>query len=79
MGLTAVVMINRVQSLEALRIVMLRWPNVPDEVRNSSSFLTLDEGTASHLELLMTRFYVQQFLQIAGRAPVLPRRLPFAS
>ncbi|KAI0336918.1 hypothetical protein BDW22DRAFT_1433741 [Trametopsis cervina] len=69
----------RAKSLEPLRRLMLTWPGVPDPIRSSQSLDTLDDSAfVRRMERVMAEFYVNTFYQQSGRAPVLPRRFPFA-
>ncbi|KAI0346487.1 hypothetical protein BDW22DRAFT_1462026 [Trametopsis cervina] len=69
----------RANSLEPLRRLMLAWPGVPDYIRFSQSLDTAgDSPQVRGMERAMAEFYTRTFYQQSGRAPVLPRRFPFA-
>ncbi|KAF7795072.1 hypothetical protein EIP86_006216 [Pleurotus ostreatoroseus] len=62
--------------LEALRGVVLRWPNVPAALVHSAPFPTLPSTIlVERLEDVLLHYYCQMFLDVSGRAPVIPRRI----
>ncbi|KZS89176.1 hypothetical protein SISNIDRAFT_469463 [Sistotremastrum niveocremeum HHB9708] len=70
---------RRIYALEGLRKIVVQWPNAPFELRGQ---LNAESPTANyptfvrHLESKLASFYCKTFVQVYGRAPVLPRRLP---
>lgn len=76
-GLTSYELHDRIPCLEALRRLMLDWPNVPHDLKESPSLdLTTSPDTVTTVERAIASFYVQSFFDVSGRAAVIPRRLP---
>ena len=79
-GFSSSTVSDRVGSLEGLRRVMVRWPNVPDTV---SSLPPLDTSTplatVFTVERELCQFYCQRFWECAGRAATIPRLWPLTS
>ncbi|KAJ3551478.1 hypothetical protein NM688_g4684 [Phlebia brevispora] len=76
-GLAASDIQDRVHSLEALRVIMHRWPDVPEEIKSLpplTAAISVDELT--RIEVAMCSHYTQRFYNVAGRAAILPRRFP---
>ena len=73
-GLAAAQLMDRVDSLEGLRRLVLRWPNLPDALRSSGDLHGLEAHALARFEEHLVRFYVEQFYRVAGRAPSVPYR-----
>ena len=69
---------GRAQSLEALRVLLARWPSVPEHIVTSKPLTEVDETTLSKMEVSLCTFYVQSFWERAGRAATIPRVFPAA-
>lgn len=61
--------------VEALRMLLRRWPFAPSCITDCAPLTTLSTSQFEDKELELTRFYCQTFWSHAGRAPVLPRRI----
>ena len=66
---------NRVDSLEGLRRLVLRWPNLPDALKSSGDLHLLQADALARYEERLIEFYLKQFFRVAGRAPTIPYRL----
>ncbi|KAF7789849.1 hypothetical protein EIP86_000797 [Pleurotus ostreatoroseus] len=75
-GLSAENPEERAPFVEALRVLLCRWPSVPSTVANSAPLTTLPLSQLEEREAELILFYCQTFWSRAGRAPVLPRRIP---
>ncbi|KAF7790693.1 hypothetical protein EIP86_001649 [Pleurotus ostreatoroseus] len=78
-GLEATHLDKRSAYLEALRQVLSRWPGAPDNMKSCPA-LTSSNSTifVAQMEREMADYYCATFFRVAGRAPVLPRCLPFS-
>ncbi|KAJ3540930.1 hypothetical protein NM688_g6157 [Phlebia brevispora] len=75
-GLAASDIRDRVDSLEALRAIMHRWPDVPEHIKLLPPLtVAISADELARIEVIMCLHYTQRFYNIAGRAPTLPRRL----
>lgn len=76
-GLAATHIRDRAKSLEALRQVLRRWPDVPANIKFMPR---LDKGcndaTLALSEGILAQYYCQTYWSRSGRVPVLPRRFP---
>ncbi|PSR71496.1 hypothetical protein EW026_g3864 [Hermanssonia centrifuga] len=78
-GLAALDVSSRIPYLAALQKVLSRWPAAPGDVKGPSIYVYASSGMrVEKTERQMAEFYCQTFYQVAGRAPVLPRRFPVA-
>lgn len=75
-GLAAKDILKRATSLEALRQLMSRWPNVPNSIKNAQTLTEMDSRALSRAEALICKYYVQTFWETAGRAATIPRLFP---
>ena len=76
-GLEAEDIRDRAASLDALRRLVLRWPEVPNAVRDCPALTSATPGAALlQAERDLTQYYCQMFWEHGGRAPIVPRRLP---
>ncbi|KAJ3528721.1 hypothetical protein NM688_g7958 [Phlebia brevispora] len=78
-GLAASDIKDRVPSLEALRVIMHRWPDAPEEIKSLpplTAAMTVDE--LARIEVAICSHYAQRFYDVAGRAAILPRQFPCA-
>lgn len=69
----------RVASLEAFRLVLVRWPCCPPSIHAASPIgghLKPEAMLARERELVS--FYVNTFFEYSGRAPIVPHRFPAA-
>lgn len=77
LGLAASRPSERAEALEALRKLMLDWPDVPGTISSVRTLTALAPAEVIvDTERAMARFYCQTFYRISGRAPVLPRIPP---
>lgn len=68
---------ERIPCLNALRELMLAWPDVPEELATSSPLDThMPADQVTNIEKLLAIFYCQTFFNISGRAAIIPRGLP---
>lgn len=68
---------RRAPFLEALRRVVSRWPQVSISLKDCPPFTVIESAILFDvMEMELAKFYCQTFFQVAGRAPVVPRRLP---
>ena len=76
-GLAAQDIRERAPSLDGLRRLVMRWPHVPQTIRD---YPMLTETTPiddlERAEREMSCYYCQTFFEHSGRAPILPRRFP---
>jgi hypothetical protein len=76
-GLGASGVWDRLESLEALRELVSRWPKCPQNLLTPSQFVgQLRELDLEEFEQRLACFYCQAFFDMFGRAPALPRRFP---
>ncbi|KAJ3524506.1 hypothetical protein NM688_g8547 [Phlebia brevispora] len=76
-GLAASNIMDRVYHLEALRVIMRRWPDVPEEIKSLPPLtVAMSVDQLSTIEVAMCSHYAQRFYDVAGRAAILPRRFP---
>ena len=77
-GLFAPLPHRRVNALNALRQVLVRWTGSPMELRQAQP-LRLSSSVQSILEMeeQLADFYVETFVAIAMRAPIVPHIAPF--
>lgn len=76
-GLAALDIRDRAESLEALRLIISRWPCVPTHVKSSVPLTgAIPVIALEQMEREVFKCYVQAFWGAAGRAAVLPRRFP---
>ncbi len=68
----------RAPTLEAFRILLSRWPGVPDLIRYQTPLTNpaVSEATILAVERTMAQFYVQMFWESAGRPPLVPHVPP---
>ncbi|KAI0094240.1 hypothetical protein BDY19DRAFT_988104 [Irpex rosettiformis] len=78
-GLSSSATLERSKSLEGLRQLMLSWPDCPEQLKASAPLDQVSQGTFTSLEPIVKGFYVQSFVRIANRPPILPRQRPDAS
>lgn len=79
-GLAASLSACRTAYLEALRQVLSRWPEVPEDLRNCAPLTsTTSVIRVAKAEKEMALFYCTTFFRVTGRAPVLPRCVPVHS
>ena len=78
-GLWAIDIKDRTASLEALRMLVSRWPDAPAALRNANLKATDSVQYLVKMERLICRYYVQKFWKTAGRAAIVPRHFPFAA
>lgn len=77
-GLAARNVQDRSDTLEALRTVMCRWPNVPSAIRTAQCLRDHRSDTyVRSIEKKMVAHYVQTFYDCSGRAAVVPHLFPF--
>lgn len=79
-GFSASLVGDRIASLEGLRQVMLRWPNVPEGIRSCAPLVATSTPTALlvRVEAEICRHYCQTFWEWAGRAATIPRLWPLS-
>ena len=77
-GLTAVDVHQRTEALDALRVLLSRWPGVPDGVLNQSPQTSPDVpvATITAMEHDMAQFYVQTFFEYTSWPPLIPHIPP---
>ena len=75
-GLAASIIKERVSSLEALRVILVRWPGSPADF--ASSLLTANSGDVERVEKAIARFYTRQCFKVMARAPAVPHQVPVA-
>lgn len=75
-GLTAMDIRDRIPALEAFRLVLVRWPGVPDALQQQRISTTLSHQRVEELERLAVKFYLQQFYIHSTRAAIIPHRFP---
>lgn len=77
-GLGARQIAARAASLEALRQVLIRWPGVPSSLARplSLTYIDIADHDLQNAEITMARFYVQTFVNVAGRHPLVPHICP---
>ncbi|PSS28485.1 hypothetical protein PHLCEN_2v2966 [Hermanssonia centrifuga] len=76
-GLAALDVSTRLPYLECLQKILSRWPGAPDDI--CSTRIRMYASSVPRVEWIekqMAEFYCQTFYQVAGRAPILPRRFP---
>ncbi|KAI0093364.1 hypothetical protein BDY19DRAFT_990009 [Irpex rosettiformis] len=78
-GLASPAALERSKSLEGLRLLMLSWPDCPEQLKASAPLDQVSEGTLASLEPVVKSFYVRSFVRIANRPPILPRQRPDVS
>lgn len=74
-GLSAENAADRAPYVEALRILLCRWPSSPSSIAECSPLTTMATSEMEQVEATLVLFYCQTFWSHAGRAPVLPRRM----
>ncbi|KAF7798784.1 hypothetical protein EIP86_010009 [Pleurotus ostreatoroseus] len=63
--------------LDAFCQLMRRWPTVPSILRDNPSFTLISSPDVfAKLEHAVYVYYCSTFFQVAGRPPVVPRRIP---
>ena len=75
-GLAADDIRDRAASLDGLRRLILRWPNVPSTIDDSILTETTPVDVLERAERELTSFYCQTFFELSGRPPTVPRRFP---
>ncbi len=76
-GVTANTQATRAPYIEALRLLLCRWPNVPTPLVTDVCFTsTANPQAFQEAEDALLLFYCQTFWISCGRAPVLPRQVP---
>ena len=75
-GLASFVSSGRGPCVEALRVLLARWPNAPEWIRNTALTPSIPQPELLVFEKSIATFYVQSFWERAGRAATVPRRLP---
>lgn len=65
---------ERVACLEALRQLLIRWPEAPHTLREVSLTSDVPEGVATQTEVDLATFYCRCALKEFGRPPVIPRQ-----
>ena len=75
-GLSACTIEGRMQSLEALRRLVVRWPEHPPHFDHFTLTMPSERARLLAFERDVAFFYVQNFYQMSGRAAVVPRILP---
>ena len=76
-GLAADNIQDRAASLNGLRRLMQRWPEVPSTIRDCPMLgASTAVETLRRAESELSRYYCQTFWELAGCPPILPRRLP---
>ncbi|KAJ3552465.1 hypothetical protein NM688_g4139 [Phlebia brevispora] len=74
-GLNAPSYRQRAPYLDAFRQVISHWPDVPP-ILLLCQFVRMSPSQADLREYQMYKFYCQTFLNVCGRAPVIPRHIP---
>jgi hypothetical protein len=70
-------MANRRLALEALRLIMVSWPNPPSAVTTCSFYgAARSPAQDEDLEYQIVLFYCQTFFDFFGRPPIVPHRIP---
>ena len=69
--------LDRVEALEAFRILVAQWPGAPSAIHQSppltrSSSMSIVVG----MERMVATWYLQMFWENAGRAATVPRMHP---
>ncbi|KAF7795823.1 hypothetical protein EIP86_006990 [Pleurotus ostreatoroseus] len=75
-GLASPNILDRAESLEALRLLLARWPSAPSHIITSKPLTEVDKTTLEKAETSLCKFYVQTFWDRAGRAATIPRIFP---
>ncbi|RDX39824.1 hypothetical protein OH76DRAFT_1490809 [Lentinus brumalis] len=76
-GLFAPVPHRRISALNALRDVVMRWPECPELLQAVTPLSTLDTvATVEAFEYWLATVYTRAFFTHAGRAPILPHFPP---
>ncbi|KAF7790156.1 hypothetical protein EIP86_001108 [Pleurotus ostreatoroseus] len=78
-GLSAENVETRAPYLEAFRQLLSRWPSVPSSLADCEPLTSISTSLFEQKEVELIHFYCQTFWTHAGRAPVLPRRLPVST
>ncbi len=78
-GLAASDLVSRARYLDALRLLLSRWPSVPPSIKSSQSLLNVASvPLLEKVERDMAKFYCQTFYEVSGRAAIIPRRFPIS-
>ena len=67
---------DRGRGLEGLRRLMVRWPKHPRRFETLRISPNTPRDVLQDFERDAAQFYCQQFYEMSGRAPVIPRMLP---
>lgn len=76
-GLFALLPRRRLNSLNALREVLVRWPSCPRSIVDAPPLQgSMSDGDIEAREYLLAQFYCSAFFELAGRAPIVPHYVP---
>ncbi|KAI0686256.1 hypothetical protein BC835DRAFT_1288485, partial [Cytidiella melzeri] len=68
-GLCSPNVAERAKSLDALRLLMQCWPNVPEMLKTIGSLENATEEALHSIEPIIAQFYCKTFVKYSGRAP----------
>lgn len=67
---------SRVRAFEALRNLMVTWPEAPDVLKDTELGHDVCNADVEDAESIITRLYCNMFYRVSGRTPTLPRGPP---